>query len=96
MTQEESQSDELLGKIFRAQVATMNYAQALAWTGVFLVIQIVMGAVLWLAFLVSNPYDGPPGIALTFIALIWFAGSLVVGLSIGSAMREATKSRESV
>jgi len=96
MTEPESQSDKLLGKTFRANVATMNYMQALAWTGVFFVIQIVMGALLWLAFLVSNPYDGPPGIVLTFIALIWFAGSLLLGLSIGSAMKEATKSRESV
>jgi hypothetical protein len=91
-----SETDALLNKVLRAQVATMHYSQTLAWTGLFFVLQVVAGAVLWLVFLLSDSYSGPPEGLIAVIVLAWLAAAVWLIVTIAGAMQEALRSRNSI
>lgn len=91
-----SETDALLNRMLRAQVATMQYAQVLALTGLFFVLQIVVGAVLWLVFLLSDSDSGPPGGLIAVIILAWLAAAIWLVVTIAGAMQEALRSKNSV
>ena len=90
-----SETDALLTRVLRAQQATMQYTQVLAWTGLFFILQVVVGAVLWLVFLLSDSYSGPPDGLIAVIVLAWLAAAIWLLVTIAGAMQEALKSKNS-
>jgi len=89
-----SETDALLARVLRAQQATMQYTQVLAWTGLFFILQVVVGAVLWLVFLLSDSY-GPPDGLIAVIVLAWLAAAIWLLVTIAGAMQEAMKTKNS-
>jgi len=91
-----SETDALLARVLRAQQTTMQYTQVLAWTGLFFILQVVVGAVLWLVFLLSDSNSGPPDGLIAVIVLAWLAAAIWLLVTIAGAMQEALRSRNSV